>query len=113
MIDRFTWDEADLKVRSLIYLSLGTEATRIFHQHTLIDHCSTNKLLHELGLTFTRPLNLTFDRFQLITVLQNPNKNLETLFSRLRELGSKTALGNEKEDLFHRKDESKTFSSQR
>ena len=102
MIDRYTWDEADLKVKNLTYLSLGTEATRIFHQrnpYTMIDNCSTNELVYELGLTFTRPRNLTFDRFQLITVQQNPNENLETFFSRLRELGSKAALGDVEEDL--------------
>ena len=102
MIDRYTCDEADLKVKSLTYLSLGTEATRIFHQrnqHTMIDRCSTNELVYELGLIFTRPRNLTFDRFQLITVQQNPNESLETFFSRLQELGSKAALGNVEEDL--------------
>ena len=75
----------------------------------MIDHCATNELLYELGLTFTRPRNLTFDRFQLFTVQQNPNENLETFFSILRELGSKAALENVEEDLikdfFHRKDE--------
>ena len=102
MIDRYTWDEADVKVKSLTYLSLGTEATRNFHQrnpYTVIDRCSTIELVYELGLTFTRPRNLTFDRFQLITVQQNPNECLETFFSRLRELGSKAALGNVEEDL--------------
>ena len=102
MIDKYTWDEADLKVKSLTYLSLGNEATRIFHQrnpHTVIDRCSTNELVYELGITFTRPRNLTFDRFQLITVQQNPNETLETFWSRLRELGSKAALGNVEEDL--------------
>ena len=52
-----------------------------------------------MGLTFTRPRNITFDRFQLITIQQNSNKNLETFFSRLRELGSKAALGNVDEDV--------------
>ena len=65
----------------------------------MIDLCSTNELVYELGLTFTRPRNLTFDRFQLITVQKNANENLETFFSRLRELGSKFALGNVEEDL--------------
>ena len=40
MIDWYTWDEADIKVKSLVSLSLGTEASRIYHQrnpHTLID----------------------------------------------------------------------------
>ena len=101
MIDRYSWDDADIKVKSLVYLSLGTKASRIYHQrnpHTLIDRCSTNELIYELGITFTRPRNITFDRFQLITV-QNSNENLETFFSRLREIGSKAALGNVEEDL--------------
>ena len=102
MIDRYSWDDADIKVKSLIYLSLGTEASRIYHQrntHTNIDRCSTNELIYELGITFTRPKNITFDRFQLITVQQNSNESLETFYSRLRELGSKAALGNVEEDL--------------
>ena len=102
MIDKYTWDEADFKIKNVIYLSLGSETTRIFHQrnpHTMIDLCSTKELVYELELTFTRPRNLTFDRFQLITVQQNANENLETFFSCLRELGSKCALGNVKDDL--------------
>ena len=86
MLDKYTWDEADLKIKSVIYLSLGTEATRIFHQrnpHTLIDRCLTNELVYQLGLSFTHPRNLTFDRFQLITVQQNANENLETFYIRL------------------------------
>ena len=102
MIDRYSWDDADIKVKSLIYLSLGTEASRIYHQrnpHTNIDRCSTNELIYELGIAFTRPGNITFDRFQLITVQQNSNESLETFYSRPRELGSKAALGNVEEDL--------------
>ena len=94
MIDRYTWDETDLKVKSLFYLSIGTEATRIFHQrnpHILINHCLSNEIVYSLRLTFARPRNLTFDRFQLVTVQQIANENLETFFSRLRELGSKAA----------------------
>ena len=99
MIDRYSWDEADINVKNLVYLSLGSEASRIYRQrnpHTLIERCTTKKLIYELGLTFTRPRNITFDRFQLITVQQKSN---ETFFSRLRELGSKAALGNVEEDL--------------
>ena len=102
MIDRYTWDDADIKVKSLVYLSLEMEASRIYHQrnpHTIIDRCSKNELIYELGKTFTRPRNITIDRFHLITVQQNSNENLETFFSRLRELGSKAVLGNVEEDL--------------
>ena len=45
MIDKLPWDEADLKVKSLIYLSLGVEGTRTFHQrnpHSKIERCSTS-----------------------------------------------------------------------
>ena len=102
MLDRYTWDDADIKLKSLVYLSLGTEASRIYHQrnpHTLIDRCSTNELIYELGITINRPRNIAFDRYQLITSQQNSNENLETFFSKLRELGSEAALGNVEEDL--------------
>ena len=102
MIDRYTWDDADTEVKNLIFLSLGTEKTRILHQrnpHMMNDHCSTNALAYDLGFTFTRTDNLTFDRFQLIIVRQNPNESLENFLSCLRELGSKAALGNVEEDL--------------
>ena len=102
MIDRTPWDEADLKVKSLIYLSLGRERCRTFHQrnpHTRIKRCTTNELAHELGLTFTRPRNLTFDRFQFSRELQQSNETLETFYSRLRELGSHAKLDHLEEDL--------------
>ena len=102
MIDRTPWDEADLKVKSLIYLSLGTEGCRTFHQrnpHTKIERCTTNELVHELSLTFTRPRNTTFDRFQFFRALQQSNESLETFYSRLRELGSHAKLENLEEDL--------------
>ena len=86
LIDRTPWDEADLKVKSLIYLSLGTEGCRTYHQknpHTRIEPCSTNELVHELPLTFTQPRNLTFDRFQFFRALQQSNESLETFYSRL------------------------------
>ena len=98
MIDRTPWDEADLKVKSLFYLSLGTESCRTFHQRK-IERCTTNELVHELPLTFTRPRNTTFDRFQFFRALQQSNKSLETFYSRLRELGSHAKLENLEEDL--------------
>ena len=88
MIDIFPWDEADLKVKSLIYLSLGAEGNRTFHQrnpHIRIERCTTNELVHELTLTFTRPRNRTFDRFQCSKSMQQPNDLFESFYSRLRE----------------------------
>ena len=74
-IDRIPWYEADLKVKSLIYLSLGAEWSRTYHQrnpHTKIERCTTNELVHELTLTLTRPRNTTFDRFQCFNAMQQP-----------------------------------------
>ena len=84
-------DEADIKVKNLIYLSLGSEACQTFHQrnpYTKIDRCTTNELVHELTLTFTRRRNITFDRFKLLKAQQQPNESLENFYSRLREAGS-------------------------
>ena len=102
MIDKLPWDEADLKVKSLIYLSLGVEGTRTFHQrnpHSKIERCSTNELVHELTLTFTRPRNRTFDRFQCFKTMQQPNESFETFYSRLREQGAHCKFEHLEEDL--------------
>ena len=102
MIDRIPWDEADLKVKSFIYLSLGTEGCRTYHQrnpHTKIERCTTNDLVHELSLTLTRPKNLTFDRFQFFRAMQQSNESLETFYSRLRKFGSHAKLEQLEEDL--------------
>ena len=91
IVDRIPWDEAEMKVKSFFYLSFGAKACRTFHQrnpHTRIDRCKTNELVHELTLTFTRPRNITFDRFQLFKAQQQPNESLETFYSRLRGAGS-------------------------
>ena len=91
-----------MKVKSLIYLSLGAEACRTFHQrnpHTRIDRCTTNELVHELTLTFTRPGNITFDRFQFFKAQQQPIESLETFYSRLREAGSHCRFEHLEEDI--------------
>ena len=90
-VDRIPWDKADIKVKSLIYLSAGLEACRRFQQrnpHTKIDRCTTNELVHELTLNFTRPRKIIFDRFHLFKAKQQPNESLETFYSRLGEAGS-------------------------
>ena len=43
LVHRIPWDEADTKVKSLIYLSLGAEARRNYHQknpHIQIEKCA-------------------------------------------------------------------------
>ena len=101
-VDGIPWDEADLKVRSLIYLSLGTEAQRIYQQrfpHSNIERITVFELAHELSLSFTQARNITYDRFLLFTCKQKPNEKLESFHCRLKALGAKCRLGSAEEDL--------------
>ena len=81
MIDRIPCDQANLKVISLIYLSLGTEGCRANKQrnlHAKIKRCTTNELVHELSLPFTCPRNANFDSFHFFQSLQQSNESLVT-----------------------------------
>ena len=78
------------KAKSLIYLSLGAEARRTYHQknpHTRIEKCATHELVVELNITFTIPRSTTFDRFKFFKSKQQPHESLETFYSRIREAG--------------------------
>ena len=51
MVDNIPWDDADNKAKNLIYLSLGAQATNIFHQrfpHTDLQKCTTDALVEQL-----------------------------------------------------------------
>ena len=94
MIDNSKWDKLDNKVKSLIYLSLGTGGTNIFHQrnpHTELSNCTTYSLVIQLQDTFKEIRNETFDRFQFFRCTQNPGESLEQFHSRIKQ---KTALCN-------------------
>ena len=102
IVDGIPWDEADLKVRSLIYLSLGTEGQRIYQQrfpHSDIERITVFELAHELALSFTQPRNITYNRILLFTCKQKPNEKLEIFHCRLKALGAKCRLGSAEEDL--------------
>ena len=86
----------------IIYLSLGTEAQRIYQQrfpHSDIERITVFELAHELFLSFTQPRNITYDRFLLFTCKQKPNEKLESFHCRLKALGGKCRLGSAEEDL--------------
>ena len=54
-VDNIPWDEADNKTKSYIYLSLGAQATKIFHQrfpNTDIQKCTTDALVEQLRASF-------------------------------------------------------------
>ena len=87
-IDNAKWDEVDSKVKSLIYLSLGTEGTNIFHQrnpHTELSKCTADALVIQLKETFKEIRNETFDRFQFFRCTQNPGESLERFHSRIKQ----------------------------
>ena len=66
-VDNIPWEEADNKTKSHIYLSLGAQATNIFHQrfpHTDIQKCTTDALVEQLRESFIQTRNETFDRYQ-------------------------------------------------
>ena len=91
LVDRIPWDEADTKVKSLIYLSLGAEARKNYHQknpHTQIEKCTTHDLEHELNITFTIPRNTTFDTFKFFKSMPQSHETLEIFYSRIREAGA-------------------------
>ena len=69
MIDNTPWDEA----KSLIYLSLGAQATNIFHKrfpHKDLQKCTTDALVEQLKEAFTQTRNETIDRFQFFRCQQ-------------------------------------------
>ena len=87
-IDNTPWDEADTKIKSLIYLSLGQEATNIFHQrnpHTEMSKCTTDAFVEQLKETFKEVRNETFDRFQFFNCKQEQNESLEKFHSRIKQ----------------------------
>ena len=88
MIDNAKCDEVDNKVKSLIYLSLGTEGTNIFRQrnpHTELSKCTADSLVIQLKETFKEIRNETFDRFQFFRCTQNPGESLEQFHSRIKQ----------------------------
>ena len=102
MIDRYTWDEADIKLMSLLYLSPETEATHIFHPrnlYTVIDHCSTHELVYELGLTFTTPPQSYLLQCPIDHSTTKPKRKPRDFLLSVEDLGSKAAVGNVQEDL--------------
>ena len=87
MIDNLKWDEVDNKVKSLIYLSLETEGTNMFHQrnpHTELSKCTTDALVIQLHDTFKEIRNETINRFQFFRCTQKPGESLEQFNSRTK-----------------------------
>ena len=90
-VDNKPWDEAVNKTKSHLYLSLGAQATDIFHQrfpHTDIQKCTTDALVEQLREACIQTRNETFDRFQFFRCRQKENESLKVFHSRIKKHAS-------------------------
>ena len=91
-LDNIPRDEADTKTKSLIYFSLGHEATNIFHQsnpHTEMPKCTTDDFIKQLKQIFKEVRIETFDRYQFFNCKQEINDTLEKFHSRNQRIAGK------------------------
>ena len=81
------WEEADTKIKSLLYLSLGQEATNIFHQKnpTEMSKCTTDAFVEQLKETLKKLRNETFDRYQFFNCKQKHNEPLKKFHARTKQ----------------------------
>ena len=87
-VDKIPWDEADNKAKCHLYLSLGAQATNIFHQrfpHTDIQKYHSDALVEQLREAFIQTRNETFDRFQFFRCRQIEGESLEVFHSRINK----------------------------
>ena len=88
-VDAIPWEEADIKVRSYIYLSLGNEGKRRLSQHYpdfKIQKTSTRAFWNRLEHLFIKDRNVTFDRSEAFSRKQNKTETLEQFHCGLTEL---------------------------
>ena len=94
--DNTPWDEADNKAKSLINLSLGAQATNIFHNrfpHTDLQKCTTDALVQQLEKAFILTRNETFGRFQFFRCRQKRRENSRGISLTHKETRSIMQLG--------------------
>ena len=87
-VDNILWEYADTKIKSLIYLYLGQEATIIFHQrnrHTEMSKCTKDAFVEQPKETFKEVRSETFDRYQFLNCKQEHNERLDKFHSRTKQ----------------------------
>ena len=95
-------DTADRKAISLIYLSLGIEGPKMHARkfpHTNVENKTTQEIWEELELTFTRPRNVTFDRYLLLTRKQQRGETMEQFHLALRSLAEHCRIAHLEDEL--------------
>ena len=94
-------EEADKKLRSVLYLTLGNEGKRIFGQtftKVKILQISFKEFWNSLAIAFVRKTNVTFERHKLLNRKQRDRESLEHFWDALAEMAKKcdiTAVGEE------------------
>ena len=97
-----SWDVADRKAKSMVYLTIGIEGRRMHtrkYPYTNFENITTLQLWEELELTFIRPRKVTFDRNLLLTRRPQKGETMEQFHSALRSLAEFCQLGALEEDL--------------
>ena len=87
-VDDIPCDKIGNKARSLLNLSLGSQAIKIFHQRfplTDVQKCTTDALVEQLKEAFIQTRNETFDRFQFFQRTQKEVESLEEFHSRIKK----------------------------
>ena len=85
-------EEADKKLRSVLYLALGNEGKRIFGQtftKVKILQISFKEFWNSLAIAFVRKTNVTFERHKLLNQKQRVRESLEQFWDALAEMAKK------------------------
>ena len=103
MCDDVPWDTAERKCRSHIYLCLGTEGRNIFNRRfgatVDVESASVVDLFTALTTAFTRPRNISFDRFNLFRRQQGKGESMEQFYCALKELADHCNLAGLEEEI--------------
>ena len=85
-------EEADKKLRSVLYLALGNEGKRIFGQKftkVKVLQISFKEFWEFLAIAFVRKTNVTFERHKLLNRKQRDRESLEQFWGALAEMAKK------------------------
>ena len=85
-------EEADKKLRSILYLALGNEGKKLFSQKfTKIQvlQISFKEFWENLSLAFVRKINITFEKHKLLNRKQRDREPLEQFWVALAEMAKR------------------------
>ena len=85
-------EEADKKLRSILYLALGNEGKKIFGQkfkRVKVLQISFKEFWENLSVAFVRKTNITFERHKLINRKQRDRESLEQFWGALAEMAKR------------------------